>query len=111
MESVTSQALIDEWLGVVTRPSVLRYLERKRLIASDYVELVETLVGVSVQVEPLGDAPACRDENDRKYLHCCLAGAVDVLVSTDLDLLEVETLGVTRILRPAEAWDLLLAEP
>lgn len=54
------------------------------------------------KVQPSGEAPPCRHENDRKYLHCALTGGVDYLVTLDEDMLVLGSVGTTVILPPAE---------
>ena len=70
-------------------------------------QLVAALVSGSDLVQPTGEPPPCRDEKDRKYLHCAVSGNVDFLVTTDLDLLVQERIASTQIVRPGALWRLL----
>ena len=68
---------------------------------------VENIIALSEMTEPTGEPPPCRDEKDRKYLHCAVSGNVDFLVTTDLDLLVQERIASTEIVRPGALWRLL----
>jgi predicted nucleic acid-binding protein len=48
---------------------------------------VENIIALSEMTEPTGEPPPCRDEKDRKYLHCAVSGNVNFLVTIGLDLL------------------------
>jgi putative PIN family toxin of toxin-antitoxin system len=106
---VTSQEIIDEWREVGSKTSVLAYLQRRRADPADLAQLIESLIECSRIIEPPGEPTYCRDEKDRKYLHCALDGRVELLVTTDLDLLEVREVGSSLIVRPRDAWDIVRA--
>ncbi len=84
--------------------------QRKGAAAVDYERLLRRIVLIAESVEPLGEPPACRDEDDRKFLHAALFADADYLVTFDEDLLAIGTVGRTPILRPAEAVERLRAD-
>ena len=47
---------------------------------------------------------ASRDEKDLKFLHLCELERVGILITQDKDLLDLETHGKTKILRPYESF-------
>lgn len=63
----------------------------------------------------VGDAPkletAVRDEDDAGIVEQAVAGAADVLVTGDRDLLELGKDRPIRILTPRSFWDLLRSQP
>lgn len=63
---------------------------------------VDALIAIATAAAPTGVAPECRDEDDRKYLHCAQFADADYLVTYDRDLLDAQALIETRILTPAE---------
>jgi len=104
VECVASPEIVEEWRSLPGRASIRRYFERRNVAIERLQELIEDLSFAARFVEPAGEAPPCRDDNDRKYLHACVEADVDFLVSTDLDLLSIEQVGRTRIIRPGELW-------
>lgn len=108
--SVVSAPIAEEWLSSLNRKSVLDYMRRKNARPEEFARIVAGLIFHSQMVVPAGEAPYCRDPKDRMYLHCCVAGEVDVLISTDRDLLDLKTVESTLILGPYEAWAQLLFE-
>jgi len=63
---------------------------------------VDAICLLTERVSPTGEPPPCRDERDRKYLHCAEFGAVDYLVTYDRDLLDLDNVGGIPIVTPAE---------
>ncbi len=63
-------------------------------------------------VNPLGEAPPCRDESDRKYLHCVTFANVPFLVTRDPDLLgeQARMSGMITITTPEEFLEKLKAK-
>ena len=53
-------------------------------------------------VSPEGDAPPCRDERDRKYLHCAATASVDYLVTYDRDMLDLVHIERIPIVTPGD---------
>lgn len=102
--SVVSAEIVSEWRAARNRASVLDYFRRSGIPVDRYVEIVEAVEAASDLVEPIGEPPPCRDENDRKYLHCVVTAQADYLVTTDLDVLVIERIGETEIVRPGALW-------
>jgi len=67
---------------------VLRLFVRHSVTADEYTDILLQLFQMCEQVVPLGDPPPCRDETDRKYLHCAVFANVPWLVTRDPDLLD-----------------------
>jgi putative PIN family toxin of toxin-antitoxin system len=105
--SVASPAVAAEWRAQPKSPSVQAYFRRASVEIGRLAETVENFIALSEMTEPIGEPPPCRDEKDRKYLHCAISGNVDFLVTTDLDLLVQEQIASTQIIRPGELWRLL----
>jgi putative PIN family toxin of toxin-antitoxin system len=104
---VASPAIAAEWRAQPNSPSVEAYFRRASVDIGRLAKTVENIIALSEMVEPTGEPPPCRDEKDRKYLHCAVSGNVDFLVTTDLDLLVQERIGSTQIIRPGALWRLL----
>ena len=69
----------------------------------DVARLIAALLTVSLLVEaPELEAPICRDPADDKFLSCALAGAAEVLVTGDKDLLSLAGSFAIPILRPKD---------
>ena len=64
------------------------------------VEIINDICHEAVQLSLEGEAPECRDEKDRKYLHCSTAGSADFLITFDDDLLVLCQIADTVILKP-----------
>lgn len=78
-------------------------LFRRRGVQPDvFLEALRELYLLCEHITPTGEPPFCRDEDDRKYLHCALAGRLVWLVSRDRDLLDLERVGQTTILPPED---------
>lgn len=105
---VTAQ-IAAEYEAALGRESVGRLLSRKGVTFADAAIRVARVVTLASVVEPVGDAPWCRDENDRMYLHCAVAARADFLVTNDDDLLVESGNHPFAIVRPAEFLELLRA--
>ncbi len=103
--AVASAAMVDEYRTVGGRRSVGRLLQKGDAEAT-LSAIVRELTDATRMIEPTGEAPPCRDEKDRPYLHCAVASGADFLITFDEDLLVQGTIGSTRIVRPATflAW-------
>ena len=78
--------------------------------AAELDDAISLLVEDATDVIVEGEAPHCRDEKDRKHLHCALAGEADYLITRDKDLLTLEKIGSCAILVP-EAFLAVVVEP
>ncbi len=95
-----SSDILRELATLVEKPDVVKLLGRREVATKDFVDGLGVLISLAEQVTPVGDAPPCRDENDRMYLHCALAGDARYLISRDEDLLSIGTIGACEIVRP-----------
>ena len=107
LQSVTSPEIVTEWRKTMISVSVLEYFGRRDVPSIRLNRLIEDMIAACEITHPEGDPPPCRDEQDRKYLHCAVSGNVDFLVTTDLDLLVQERIASTEIVRPGALWRLL----
>jgi predicted nucleic acid-binding protein len=92
------------------KPSVVRYFAKRGVTAAEYGAIVSDLWQRSEVIHPAGEPPPCRDEDDRKYLHCARDANADFLVTSDNDLLTVESIGGCRIVTPSELWQIIQEE-
>ena len=86
---------------------MLRYLARRGVDVDDYLQLLADVISVTQVVEPVGEAPPCRDEDDRKYLHLAVEASLDFVITADQDLLEIRRIGRCEIVTAFEflEWD------
>lgn len=96
-----SSAILDEYFDLASKDSVVELFGRHGVRASELSDVLRAILAESKLVNPEGDPPPCRDEDDRKFLHCASASQAHWLVTRDKDLL-VETIGDTAILKPHE---------
>jgi putative PIN family toxin of toxin-antitoxin system len=84
LASVLARSRLDPYVSIDERQQFLRLLGR-------IVELVPVLHRVR----------ACRDPRDDKFLELAVSGHADLIISGDLDLLELKTFRGIPILSPA----------
>jgi predicted nucleic acid-binding protein len=99
---VVSGPIEAEYRSLLMKRKVVRLLARKGVPLDDFVAAVEAFCAAAERVTPIGEPPPCRDENDRKYLHCAVVAQVDYLVSHDRDLLDQGEIDGIPIVTPAE---------
>jgi putative PIN family toxin of toxin-antitoxin system len=99
---VISDPIEAEYRSLVHKRKIARLLVRKGVTPEALALAIDGFCAIAERVVPTGEPPACRDEKDRKYLHCTVAARVDYLVSHDLDLLELKQVEGIPILTPAE---------
>jgi uncharacterized protein len=92
-----SQAIFEEWNGVLMRPKFDRYLAEALRI-----EFLETILDDTVWVEIQEPVVACRDPKDDKFLSLAVNGQADFIVTGDQDLLVLNPFRGVAILRPEE---------
>lgn len=107
MALVVSPEIILEYRTIAEDRDVRRLVVRKGVEVARYRELLQELLGFFVVVNPEGEAPACRDEDDRKFLHAAVAANVDYLITYDNDLLDIKQIGACAILTPPDALERL----
>lgn len=85
---MASAQIWAEYYQQASKPSVQRLLSRHDVTTEEFSQVLGGLLAACVMISPIGEAPACRDEDDRKYLHCTLTGNVPWLITRDRDLLD-----------------------
>lgn len=93
---LVSEATVSELAEVLSRPKFDRYVsvsERRH-----FLRLIGRIVDFVPVVYPIR---VCRDQKDDKFLELALAGAADVVVTGDSDLLVLHPFRSVPILAPA----------
>jgi predicted nucleic acid-binding protein len=75
-------------LRAAGRIGVQKLFARRGVPISDLLEVISDLVAQAEEIKLQGEAPPCRDENDRMYLHCATQGSAKWLITRDHDLLD-----------------------
>lgn len=97
---VTGEVILDE----VSRVLLSRFrMPRERI--DEVLEFLRSYEVIARPAEP--SSLKVRDEEDRWILATAIAGAADVLVTGDRDLLDVARRAPLRILAPREFWELV----
>lgn len=99
---VTSREIEAEYREVVSRKKIVALFARHRVPRDAYRRAVDVICFLAERVSPTGEPPPCRDERDRKYLHCAGFGSVDYVVTYDRDLLDLDNVSGVPIVTPAE---------
>jgi putative PIN family toxin of toxin-antitoxin system len=97
----TSLTLLAELAEVIAREKFAQRIQMAGLSVADLVQDYQYLVTV-VEPQPLS-APICRDPDDDHVLACAVAARADLIVTRDLDLLDLETFQNIPIVAAAEA--------
>lgn len=97
---MTCPEIEQEYYELASKPSVRALFHRRGIDTSELDFMIDDLLLICRRVALVGTAPSCRDEDDRKYLHCAQVGGVFWLVTRDQALLELDTVGETRVLTP-----------
>ena len=99
---VFSQELLDEFIEVAKRPKFRRFFS-----LTDLEEILETIYEYANFVKVEAKIDICRDKKDNFLLSLSIDGNANFLLTGDNDLLELEKIGETTIIRIA---DFLLIE-
>lgn len=102
LKAVISPAIEREYVEKAFKRSVALLLTRHGVRIQDYLNVVAEVRIRAEMLYPTGEPPPCRDESDRKYLHCALFGRVDYLITRDHDLLTLSALASIPIVEPAQ---------
>jgi uncharacterized protein len=88
--------------SVLFRPRFDRYLDRE--LRQEFVDLIGRNVDIySVPNQESGvSQPPCRDPNDQMFLELALIAGVQILISSDKDLLVLNPWQGITIMTPAE---------
>lgn len=98
---VSSPALLAELAEVLERPKFDTILTRSNTSRQRSLAEVQALAEV-IAAAPL-PAPICRDPDDDAVLALALAGQVDLIVTGDNDLLDLDPFESIPIVTPVEA--------
>jgi putative PIN family toxin of toxin-antitoxin system len=93
---LASSPVLEELSQVLERPKIAAYvqLEERRAFLDEFIRQAEPVtIEQSLRV--------CRDPKDDKFLELSVAGAADVLITGDADLLVLGRFQQTEILTPA----------
>ncbi len=103
----------DLVIGEVILDELRRVLRTKFRVSPERVADVDALLrSFRVVARPAKpSAVDVRDPSEGWILATAAAGAADVLVTGDLDLLGIGELADVRVLSPRDFWDLLRADP
>ncbi|RYY90000.1 MAG: putative toxin-antitoxin system toxin component, PIN family [Chitinophagaceae bacterium] len=87
-----SQELLEEFVTVARRPKFRKYFD-----AADLEALMIVLHSKAIFIEVHSVVTACRDPKDNFLLSLCKDGRATHLITGDLDLLEIQKFGRTKI--------------
>lgn len=91
---VFSDELLDEFIEVARRPKFKKFFAKKDIeILLEIFDQYADLINVTSEID------ICRDEKDNFLLNLAVDGKADYLVSGDNDLLILEKIKNTKILR------------
>lgn len=109
------EVLMDH--DLVTSEFILGKLARKlrekfNFSAALVMEVRESITRSADCIEPVAVPPgSCRDPEDLPILGSAVAGSVDMLVTVDKDLLDLESFAGIPIIKPGEFWRLTGVQP
>lgn len=97
LEAVTTQSLLDEFVGVILRPHLLGRLDVSQVDAF-VVDFLRVAAFVTPAPVPAGSV---RDPADEAVLAAAVGGNADVIVTGDEDLLTLGTFEGVTIVTPS----------
>ena len=92
-----SQELLEEFITVAKRPKL-----RKFISSEEIEDLLETISEVAEFVKVTSKVDLCRDPKDNFLLALSIGGKADYLLTGDNDLLTLEQVGETNIMKIAD---------
>ncbi|MCL2896675.1 putative toxin-antitoxin system toxin component, PIN family [Brenneria tiliae] len=92
-----TEEMLDELADVLARPKFDRYVTRE-----DRQQFLRLLGGIVRMVSVTRRISACRDPKDDKFLDAALNGEARLILTGDLDLLELHPFHSIEILGPAD---------
>jgi putative PIN family toxin of toxin-antitoxin system len=92
-----SKAVEAEIREVFVRRKFVKYLLPGRA-----TRILEILTSSAVAIEPAVTVTDCRDAKDNKYLELALAGAAEIIIASDSDLLVLDPWRNIRIMTPSD---------
>lgn len=90
-----SEATLKELERVLNRPKFDKYLER-----AEKEIFLQKFIAVSLLVNVTETIAVCRDEKDNKFLELAVSGHANIIITGDLDLLELNPFQSIEILTP-----------
>ncbi|URX63886.1 putative toxin-antitoxin system toxin component, PIN family [Luteibacter anthropi] len=103
VEAVTHAECREEWLAVLSYPTLKLDDAKREVAASRFDALLQVLPDMSAVNRP----PRCRDKDDQKFLDIAAASGASVLFSRDAEVLRLARRtrreGLFEIMRP-EDW-------
>ena len=102
---VVSEEMLKELTEVSNRPKFKDIFTAHRM-----KELFSLLDSYAIVVSPSQKLNVCRDEKDNFLLEVALEGKADYLITGDEDLLVLNTIYSTRIIRPKDFDNILKSE-
>ena len=102
-----SEPILAEYREVLQRPR----LARRHGLTDEEIDLaLQTLRRISIYVDTTQPVQAVSDPDDDKFVECALAAEAEMIVSGDVDLLQLGAYGGVQILTPAAFVSLLSQE-
>lgn len=91
IELLLSNAVLDEWRDVLSRPTVLRHFPE--ISADQVTQAIESISKLGRHLDPpIAPILVDRDPKDQKYLDLAIAGSASFLVTRDRDLLDLASM-------------------
>ncbi len=90
-----SEATLKELERVLNRPKFDKYLE-----PAEKEIFLQKFITVSLLVNVTETIAVCRDEKDNKFLEVAVSGHANIIITGDLDLLELNPFQSIEILTP-----------
>jgi hypothetical protein len=94
---VFSDELMAEFLEVISRPELSKYIKEKEI-----EELLELLEPITIFIKPVVKINTCRDPKDNFILELAISGKVDCIITGDKDLLTLHSFQGISILNISE---------
>ncbi len=97
---LSSLPTLTELAEVLDREKFDRYVTQE-----EREEFLEGFIDRTLEIEPVEEIQACRDPKDDKFLELAVAGEARCIVSSDNDLVEMQTFRGIPIMTPAAFLD------
>ena len=97
---LSSLSTLAELAEVLDREKFDRYVTK-----GEREEFLEGFIDRTLEMEPVEEIKACRDPSDDKFLELAIGGGARCIVSSDKDLLVMETFRGIPIMTPAAFLD------
>jgi uncharacterized protein len=117
-EAKVLDAVINNKLTLVTSLEILQEIrgtlaaEKFGLTPTEAFSIFQLILSISeILLTPPAATKKCRDPDDQKFLDCAAGGNAEFLVTGDKDLIELKTLGRTRIVPARHIVKMLPQDP